>query len=322
MANYEKAIINSNAYNTILRDSSLNRLSHTYLLVSEDMEYIKEFAKRQAQILLDLGSDESGKIKIQKNIHPDVIVCGDDEKINTQKATEIASDVFVRPYELDKKVYILLNMNEANEEAQNKLLKTIEEPPKNVFFILGTSSERALLKTVISRAKKIELDLINKSVICEMLEESGVNKSDSLVYASCANGVFLRANKMATDKEFMVLYQNIFNCLSKMNSSKDVLYYSNIFSNKNVNKEEFAELFMLITRDVCMAKIGKIELINNKHKVEELKAIGQQFSLEALYKIIEFCLTIKEDLMFNTNISAVIDEFLLKLTEVKVKCRR
>ena len=78
---------------------------------------------------------------------------------------------------------------------------------------------------------------------------------------------------------------------------------------------------MLITRDVCMAKIGKEELVNNKHKIDELKLIGQQFSLEALYKIIEFCLMVKEDLMFNTNISAVIDEFLLKVVEVKVKCK-
>ena len=45
-------------------------------------------------------------------------------------------------------------MQDANEETQNKLLKTIEEPPKNVFFILGSTNEKKLLKTVLSRSKR------------------------------------------------------------------------------------------------------------------------------------------------------------------------
>lgn len=322
MANYKKAIINSRAYKTILKDKETGRLSHTYLLISEDMDYVKEFAKLQAQILLDIENDNVAKNKAEKGIHPDILIYGEEEKINTAKVTEIASEVFVRPYELDKKVYILINMNEANDEAQNKLLKTIEEPPANVFFILGSTGERSLLKTVLSRAKKIELDLISDTMICEMLENENVNSQDSKIFASCSNGIFSRAYKMATNKDFIYLYDNIFKCLNKMNSSRDVLEYSNIFSNKNINKEELANVFMLITRDVCMAKIGKEELISNKHKINDLISIGEQFSLEALYKIIEYCLMFKEDLVFNTNVNAVVDEFLLKVVEVKVKCKR
>lgn len=319
MADYKNAILNTNAYSLVVNDKNKNHLSHTYLLLSEDMEFIKEFAKLQAQILLDLNDNDNGKLKIEKNIHPDVLIFGEDEKINTNMVSSIASEVFVRPYELDKKVYVLLNMQDMNEESQNKLLKTIEEPPHNVFFILGSTNERKLLKTVLSRAKKIELDLLENSVIKEMLINEGVNEEDSSVFSACSVGVFSRAYKMATDKDFLAIYQNIFKCLSKMNSSRDVLYFSNMFSEKNINKEELADLFMLITRDVCMAKINKFDLVNNSHKKEELKLISEGFSLEALYKIIEFCFELKEDLIYNTNISAVIDEFLLKIVEVKVK---
>ena len=213
-------------------------------------------------------------------------------------------------------------MNDANDEAQNKLLKTIEEPPKNVHFILCSSSERSLLKTVLSRSKKIELDLIDNEKICEMLKEIGVGEKEGEIYAACSGGVFLRAQKMATDKEFMSLYKNIFNCLMKMNSSRDVLGFSSIFSSKIIDKEEFANLFMLITRDVCMVKAGNKNLVNNKHMMKELEIISNEFSLEALYKIIDFCLRFKEDLVYNVNVGAAVDEFLLKLTEVKVKCKR
>ena len=322
MISYKKAIIDSKAYNTVLRDKETNRLSHTYLILSEDMDYLKEFAKMQAQILLGLENDVNGKMKVEKNIHPDVLIYGEEEKINTKMVTDIAADVFVRPYELDKKVYILLNMNDANDEAQNKLLKTIEEPPNNVFFILGSTGERALLKTVLSRAKKMELDLIPNNIISDMLINAGINESESKIIAACSGGVFSRAYKMATNKEFILLYQNVFKCLSKMNSSRDVLEYTNIFSSKSINKEEFADLVMLITRDVCMAKVERYELINNSHKKNELQSISQQFSMEALYKIIEYCLQFKEDLVYNTNVTAAIDEFLLKIVEVKVKCKR
>jgi len=322
MADYKNAILKTKAYNIVNKDKLEKHISHTYLIISEDMDYIKEFAKLQAQLLLDLENDENGKLKIEKNIHPDVLVHGEEEKINTNLVSSIASEVFVRPYELDKKVYVLLNMQDMNDEAQNKLLKTIEEPPHNVFFILGSTNERKLLKTVLSRAKKIELDLLSNDVICEMLKKEGVKATESEVFSACSVGVFSRAYKMATDKEFLSLYQNILKCLSKMNSSRDVLTFASLFSDKSVNKEEFADLFMLLVRDVCMAKLGNLKLINNKHKIDELKSISEGFSLEALYKIIEFCLHLKEDLIYNTNVSAVIDEFLLKIVEVKVKCKK
>lgn len=322
MVSYKNAILNTKAYNTILKDSEMGHLSHTYLLISEDMDYVNEFAKMQAQVLLEIMQDEKAKMKVEKNIHPDVLVYGDDEKINTKTVTSISSDVFVRPYELDKKVYILLNMNDANDEAQNKLLKTIEEPPKNVYFILGSTNERKLLPTVLSRAKKIELDLIDNKTIEKMLETEGYKTSDCEIFAACSGGVFSRAYKMAADKEFLFLYQNVFKCLNKMCSSRDVLYYSSLFNSKNIEKNELADLFMLITRDVCMAKLEKNELINNVHKIEELKAIGEQFTFQALYTIIECCLKLKEDLVYNTNATLAVDEFLLKLTEVKVKCKK
>lgn len=322
MVNYIEAIEKTNAYRTVIRDNSVNRLSHTYLLISEDMEYCKAFANKMAEIILDLKPNSSGFIKLEKDIHPDVFIYGQNEKIITSQVTEIASEVFVRPYESDRKVYILLNMNDSNDEAQNKLLKTIEEPPEGVFFILASKQERKLLQTVLSRCKKLELDLLNKETIAKMLSSVGIGSKEVDICSACSGGVFSRAYKMATDKEFLNMYQNIFESLYKMNSSRDVLYYANLFNQKNVNKEEFADLFMLIVRDIIVVKAGAVELVNNSHKKNELNVLSEQFSFEALYKIIEYCLQLKEDLVYNTSVTASVDEFLLKLVEVKVKCKK
>ena len=321
MANYNEVINKSKAYKTIVKDKESGRLSHTYILVSEDQDYAVEFAKKMSVIMLDVGNKHSSILKIEKNIHPDVILFGKENKIVVADAENIVSDVFVRPFEEENKIYILANFDDANEETQNKLLKTIEEPPVSSYFILLSKTEKKLLQTVLSRGKIVTLDFISQEDIEKMLTESGVDDKLCKICASCSGGVFSRAFKMATDKEFMGLYSNILKCLNNMNSSKDVLFYSSIFTDKAVNKTELADLFMIIVRDLMMIKAGEEKLINNKYKQDELNVIAQGFSLSALYKIIEYCLQLKEDLLYNINGTSAVDEFLLKIVEAKVKCK-
>ena len=321
MVNYDEVINKSKAFNLVLKDKKNNRLSHTYIIISEDQDYALEFAKSMSIIMLGVEDKHSSLIKIEKGIHPDVIVFGKDNKIMVADAENIVSDVFVRPFEEDNKIYILENFDETNEETQNKLLKTIEEPPASSYFIIHSKSEKKLLQTVLSRGTIITLDLLSKEDIEKMLTNIGVEAGIAKTCASCSGGVFSRAYKMATDKEFMILYNNIFKCLKNMNSSRDVLAFSSLFSEKSIDKAELADLFMIIIRDIMMFKVGNGELIDNKYKEDELKLIANGFSLNSLYKIIEYCLQLKEDLIYNTNSVSAIDEFLLKMVEAKVKCK-
>ena len=58
-----------------------------------------------------------------------------------------------------------------NESSQNKILKTIEEPPENTYFILAGNSNSKLLPTILSRVKQIELDEIKSEDICKLFME-------------------------------------------------------------------------------------------------------------------------------------------------------
>lgn len=321
MANYDEVISKSKAYKMVLKDKDSQRLSHTYILISEDQDYALELAKHMAIIMLDVNEKHSSILKIQKNIHPDVILFGMESKMVVADAEKIVSDVFVRPFEEDSKIYILYNFDEANEETQNKLLKTIEEPPASTYFILLAKAEKKLLQTVLSRGKTVALDFIESDDIEKMLLSEGIDEKTCKICASCAGGIFSRAFKMATDKEFIFLYQNVIDCYKNMNSSRDVLKFASVFSNKSVDKTEMADLFMLFARDLMMIKTGNGVLINNKDKISELEKIATTFSLTALYRIVEYCLQLKEDLIYNTNSTSAVDEFLLKMVEAKVKCK-
>ncbi len=321
MVDYSEVIKQSKAYEMVIKDKASQRLSHTYLLVSEDQDYAFAFAKIMSAAVLNVENKHSSMLKIEKNIHPDVIIFGEDEKIMVADAEKIVSDVFVRPFEEDSKVYILLNFDECNEETQNKLLKTIEEPTPASYFILTAKSENKLLQTVISRCKMITLDLISEENIEKMLSAVLISGDIAKTCASCCAGVFSRAYKMAINKDFISLYNNIFACLKNMNTSRDVLKYANIFSSKEIDKAEFADLMMTVVRDLLMIKIGDEKLINNKHKIKELGEIAQTFSVKALSKIIEYCLQLKEDLIYNTNGVSAIDALLFNIVEAKVTCK-
>ena len=67
---------------------------------------------------------------------------------------ELIAQTYIKPIESEKRVFALVNTASMNGPAQNKLLKTLEEPPKNVFILMGIENESAILPTVKSRIKK------------------------------------------------------------------------------------------------------------------------------------------------------------------------
>ncbi len=92
--------------------------------------------------------------------HPDIIfVCPEDGKksITAAKARDIRMQAFVKPHMGGKKVFIIENSETLAPVAQNIMLKTLEEPPENVYFILLTLNSAALLDTIISRCACFEL---------------------------------------------------------------------------------------------------------------------------------------------------------------------
>ena len=92
--------------------------------------------------------------------HPDIIYVGPEEKkknISVAQIRTIKNDAFIKPHMLGRKIFIINKADTLNEQAQNALLKTLEEPPENVLFILITESVSSFLDTIISRCVCLSL---------------------------------------------------------------------------------------------------------------------------------------------------------------------
>ena len=325
MLNYENVINESKAYNIVNLDAKENRISHAYLFVSQDGNYLLEFSKKVATLLINLNETENAKknaLRIKSNTHPDVKFYGKDSPINVDMVSDIYEKAQVCPFESDKKIFILFNVQDMNEISQNKILKTIEEPPANTYFLLCATGTSRILTTILSRVKQIEIERLSVSTITEMLISAGVSCSNAEIYASCSNGNSTFAEKLGTDSGFLDFFGKIVSCFFDIKGSRDVLKYSSIFTAKNIDKSEFFDIATLISRDIAMIIAGKENLVICKNVLSKLKVIASSLNLDATAILISECLKAKEDLAFNANQTAVVDGFLFKIAEVKVKCRR
>lgn len=99
--------------------------------------------------------------KIENGNHPDVgIFCGDGRarSFHIDSIREIKNSLWLAPNESEQKIYILLDIEDMSQEAQNALLKSLEEPPSHARFILTCDNRRSLLDTIVSRATVYSLE--------------------------------------------------------------------------------------------------------------------------------------------------------------------
>lgn len=314
--NYLSLVLKNKQYNQIVTDFVSGKANHAYMLCSNDSLFIQNIAFSLAAHITSSTIN-----RVESNIHPDVFIYGKNGKIDANATAEIISDLNVAPYEADKKVYCLLNIENMNDTSQNKILKSLEEPPKNVVFILTCSNTKSVLSTVLSRVKVVNIDAIAENDILELLKQSGAKADAAEIAVSCAGGNSTLANKL-TSSTFLQMYNNIITMLTNVKSSKDCLEYVSLFDNKNIDKGEFLDTCILLLRDISMLIAGNRTLVVNRHHLGILDQIANQFTLKAVANIITQCLRLKEDLYYNTNTTAVLDKFMLKLAQEKVKCKK
>lgn len=141
------------------------KASHCYLLCGPEGSGRHTLAKRMAAALECRQEADSGCgvcpacRKVLENQHPDVIVVDDTEHKNVavDVVRQARSDVFIRPNEGRKKVYLIPRGQDLGPASQNALLKILEEPPGYAVFLILTTSAEKLLPTIRSRAVQLQL---------------------------------------------------------------------------------------------------------------------------------------------------------------------
>ncbi|MEK7868018.1 MAG: DNA polymerase III subunit delta', partial [Candidatus Omnitrophota bacterium] len=135
--------------------------------------------------------------KIKSLNHPDLFIIQKEKEssfIKIDRIRDIIYQASLKPYEARKKIFIITEAEDMNEESQNALLKILEEPRENQVFILATSAVSGILPTVVSRCKAVKFNLLSQSQIQELLiKRHGFNEGEAVLFSHMALGSHGRA---------------------------------------------------------------------------------------------------------------------------------
>lgn len=132
--------------------------------------------------------------KIAKGIHPDVhLVAPEGATLKIDQIRTLAQEAALSPYEGRRKVFILDEGETMTEQAQNALLKTLEEPPGATLLVLIAPEASALLPPIASRCSQIRFAPLPEDTIAARLQEQGCDEGEAHLLASLAGGSLGRA---------------------------------------------------------------------------------------------------------------------------------
>ncbi|MCI7769619.1 MAG: hypothetical protein SPI46_03805 [Eubacteriales bacterium] len=324
MIEFADALKSSRAYNLIKHDIDTGNLSHAYMVISPDtlaLNNLFEIVACAVYCKDDACLACTTCHRILHGNHADVkFINSDNKNLKVEDVESLIDDTGTRPFESDHKLYFVFSADKMNAAAQNKLLKTLEEPQKTVTIFLGVSRESAMLDTVKSRTKKITLDRFSQEEISSALKEEGFPSDSAETAAACADGMLGRAKEIAEDKSFAENYAQTVNVFKNLKKSGDVASFLN---EKVLDKERlpvFLDIASLIVRDMMAAKTDE-RLITNRRTAEEIKEMSQDYSLLALSNILYLINEERKKLNVYVSSVGVAENLLLGILEVKYKCR-
>ena len=296
-------------------------VKQAYIFNSFDEIKNYNFALIYAQILNCLNDNKpcltcSNCVKIQKQTAVDLYAFPKNTSILVDDIESIINTCYILPNEFNYKIYILNEFDKANLSSQNKFLKTLEEPPTNVIFILTTSNLDKILDTVKSRCEIINLPKIEENEFSKIFDKN-LNKN-ILENSYYEIGKFL---KLTNAENFSEIFNFCLNLAENLNSSKQVLSYSSAILKNMKSFEIYYLCLMNIFRDLLIVKYDR-NMVINKSIIDKISVISLGYNETALNEILNSLVKANMELNFNTNESLVIDCLLLKIVEEKVKWKK
>lgn len=261
-----------------------NTLSHAHLIAGEDGVGKGKLANILAKFILNGYLDRE---------YVDIInYSSEKSSFGVDDVRDIIEEVYKKPFEKDKKVIIIHEGNKLTIQAQNALLKTIEEPPKGVYIIILCESLELILDTIKSRCEIYKLKPLTKSELYEYIKIKKFNYYENEIKSAIAfsEGVPGRIDRYFNDDKLRELRNNIVILIKNLNKNdlEAILQQEESFSNLKNDKEEVLNIFGLFIRDILINKeIENEEFIINSDKLEDIKELTKEMSFKKLNNMIK-----------------------------------
>lgn len=281
---FENIIGNNPVKQLLLHSVNTSNLLHSYLFVGLDGIGKCLIAKDFAKLILNTTQDLSN--------HPDFMIIEpeDGKSIKIEQIRYLQEKIAEKPIVSDKKVYVINDSDTMTTEAQNCLLKTLEEPPAYAIIILVLSNENKLLTTIKSRCTKISFHPLSQDEMKEYFSKEYLNVPNTTILKVCNGSI----GKFLQMQDEMSYYEQIDTIFAHLNQTDMIDVWKNseiLYQSKN-SIQNLLEYINIVLLD------------------------GLKQTNDMRYgKCVEFVEQTKKRLNANANYDMCIDHLLLKIWE-------
>ena len=232
---------------------------------------------------------------------------------------QINDTIMVRPYSSQYKIYIVDEAQKMTVQAQNALLKTIEEPPAYAVIMLLTTNQDAFLQTILSRCVQLKLKPLKDSVVKGYLEDKlQVKDVQAEIYSAFARGNLGKAIHLAQSEDFKMMYEEILKLLKEIKEMdiSQLLDVIRKLKDDNTDIKECLDFMQMWYRDILMYKTTKdLNLLIFKDEFSAVKKAASLSSYEGLEQILGAIDKARVRLDANVNMELVMELLLLTMKE-------
>lgn len=325
MYTFEEIRGNTPLVEQLRRSAASGRSSHAYLFLggqrgrqAVDCKYLCEGAamrgeKRPCDSCKSCHSFNHGN-------HPDVIYFQPLKNGKTYTIEDVREQLLetvdLKPFQYEKKIYIIEKADTLNIQSQNALLKTLEEPPAHAVFLLLAERAEAFLPTILSRVVVMKIRPLSAETIADYLMQAGHLAEESHILSAYAQGRIGQALELVEDEGFREMRQDILGkleALPSMSEGEAYLLAKDLEGYKNDLR--FLDIMELWYRDLLTAKSLREEgyLIQRDKKDAIFRAAKEPAAL--LAKKAAAVRTARMRLAQNANFRLTMEVMLMDLKE-------
>lgn len=306
----------------------LHKVSHAYIINGERSSGKEFIAKIFAMALqCEKGGDEpcqechSCRQALSSN-HPDIIRLVH-EKPNTISVedirTQINQDMGIKPYQGPYKIYLINEGEKMTVQAQNALLKTLEEPPEYGVIIILTSSVESLLPTILSRCVVLNMRPVQDERVKKYLMETlKVPDYKAEVCTAFARGNIGRAKLLASSEEFEKVREEAVTLLKYINELEisEIVTAIKKITEYQFDVSDYLDILSIWYRDILMFKaMNDANHLIFRQEIQYIKKVADRSSYEGIETILNALDKAKSRLAANVSFELTMELLLLTIKE-------
>ena len=328
MAGFKDIVGNEQIIEHLQNAISMGKVSHAYIINGPQLSGKMMIAEAFARALQceNKGTDGCGECKschqADDHNHPDIIYVSHEKPNNISVddiRTQLNNDIVIKPYSSKYKIYIVDEAEKMNQQAQNALLKTIEEPPAYAVLMLLTTNADSFLQTILSRCVVLSLKAVWDTTIKQyLMSHYQIPDYQADICTAFAQGNVGKAIQLASSEDFNELKKEVLQLLKRIDDI-DISELSAAvkrISDYKLSINDYFDLMMVWYRDVLYNKAtNDVNKLIFKDEVYEIKKQAAKHSYQGIEEIIKALDTAKVRLNANVNFDLTIELLLLTIKE-------